>query len=1296
MPKVPALLPSESIIIRNGRKGIVLSSSGMFIPVVLTASDDDPEGMVSSFYDVADLPPGWRVLDVQDVSREPAARLATKAAQNTARSCSETSKKSGTSASSFKSKLSKLTKGSRQNSAKSIPSSKHSTTNGDCGTHGGKSATSVSGSVAGSVASKAASSAANAMLNAGTKLVGKLTGKKETVAHHGSLVGGPHNPTESFARRKRQLVPSVLRTLDADRLGKATKQKHLTVATLAETIRAAIMYAFFLTTFSIVAFSTRSSSDFWANHAMKQLFVDGTFFFGSVTHEKTLHDVHFAPQFFQWLEGPFLEKISVPEIGSPERFVAGYNRIIGPVRLRQLRVQAGSCSIPSMFDGTIDTCYAPYTAAKHETAPFGPPESPLQWRYTSTDELDGMTATGMFATYSGGGYVVDLPLNATLAQQVVADLRHDGWVDRATRAVFVDMSCFNANTRSLISMRLLFEFLPTGGIMPHPTLRVLRPLLYEGTSDYVRALFEAFFVAYVLYYVVQEARELRRARKDRRLAKYWQDQWNILDWAVAGLAVGMILMRVYVFSHTLRIFEQVRGMASEDEYINLQPLMWQLQQLLNINALTALLLFLKFFKFLAVVPQMDLLFATIRTAGLELLLFSILFSIVILGFAMAFYMAFGLDVHGYRSISNALLSLFQMVLGIFDYDELWESNRILAPLLFTMFVILVVLILMNIFLAILNDAFAAVSERQKRAQNLGGIFKALFFKKVLRRQMDEMLADIDKAATLHNNEALMDKIDYNGDGFLDAGELEQLLRQTKLYEHFSVKELMQRFDTDGDGKLSGNEIAEMNDALLRKRRHVDMQLAAQLSPRTRAKVASIFGQHENNDGDGGSGGGEDGGENVHMGSLSTSELRDAIEEMGYEVSDGQLDSLMKEFDADNSSALDLLEFTALMARMLGYRELPSEQHKLLRKVFAYVDTDNDGHISPDELRAIVSRFGLRMPASQLDMFVAEFDADNDGKINVTEFVNIMSKLHGRLGITTNPALVAKDLQITVRKLEQLVQTNMTRTTQSIEALVAEAKLNTPTETANALANKIIRTAPGANAATAAANAATAAAKAAAALRAPAVCGSAAAATIAAQKVSAPAVMVPNDDDGAAAAAIVDDGGLGSCIVAANASAKAATPTKGRHRHGGGGRSKKSPGSKSKPGRLLRGGGDGDVSGRSGGGGRSGRSEGADDEADDEVISLGVFPPVVPSAVLALGDKRQPVADVSKGCGPVRGRSPGRSPGRISTGRRGSGRGGAGSSSPTGHRSPSGGGNAKGRSVRSARTQSPASPSMLIC
>ena len=160
----------------------------------------------------------------------------------------------------------------------------------------------------------------------------------------------------------------------------------------------------------------------------------------------------------------------------------------------------------------------------------------------------------------------------------------------------------------------------------------------------------------------------------------------------------VVLLRVYAFRHTLQVKTRIEAMSTDAEYVNLQPLMFQLQQVQNLNALCALLLIIKVFKFLAVIPQMNLLFGTLAVAGLELLLFSLLFSIVILGFAMAFYLAFGLDVHGYRSITSSLISLFEFVLGIFDYDELFRSNRVLAPILFSGFAVLVILILMNIFL----------------------------------------------------------------------------------------------------------------------------------------------------------------------------------------------------------------------------------------------------------------------------------------------------------------------------------------------------------------------------------------------------------------------------------------------------------------------------------------------------------------------------------------------------------------------------------------------------------------------
>ena len=140
--------------------------------------------------------------------------------------------------------------------------------------------------------------------------------------------------SETFVRKKhtRQLAQGALRKLESDEMFKEQKEKQLTEAKLIETIRGTIGYLFFVMIFTVVAFTTRNSSEYWANAAMRGKFVDDAFFFGEATHEKTLHDVQFVPLFYDWLGGQFLETVTNVELGGESGYLNGYNRIIGPVR----------------------------------------------------------------------------------------------------------------------------------------------------------------------------------------------------------------------------------------------------------------------------------------------------------------------------------------------------------------------------------------------------------------------------------------------------------------------------------------------------------------------------------------------------------------------------------------------------------------------------------------------------------------------------------------------------------------------------------------------------------------------------------------------------------------------------------------------------------------------------------------------------------------------------------------------------------------------------------------------------
>lgn len=69
----------------------------------------------------------------------------------------------------------------------------------------------------------------------------------------------------------------------------------------------------------------------------------------------------------------------------------------------------------------------------------------ISWIYTSEKDLNGSSHWGMIATYSGAGYYLDLSRTREETAAQVASLKKNGWLDRGTRATFIDFSVYNAN-----------------------------------------------------------------------------------------------------------------------------------------------------------------------------------------------------------------------------------------------------------------------------------------------------------------------------------------------------------------------------------------------------------------------------------------------------------------------------------------------------------------------------------------------------------------------------------------------------------------------------------------------------------------------------------------------------------------------------------------------------------------------------------------------------------------------------------------------------------------------------------
>ncbi|TYH92765.1 hypothetical protein ES332_A13G206400v1 [Gossypium tomentosum] len=67
----------------------------------------------------------------------------------------------------------------------------------------------------------------------------------------------------------------------------------------------------------------------------------------------------------------------------------------------------------------------------------------------------------------------------------------------------------------------------------------------------------------------------------------------------------------------------------------------------------------------------------------------------------------------------------------------------------------------------------------------------------------------------------------------------------------------------------------------------------------------------------------------------------------------------------------------------------AEAEDELKEAFRVFDKDQDGYISPYELRLVMMNIGEKLTDEELEQMIREADLDRDGQVNYEEFVRMM-------------------------------------------------------------------------------------------------------------------------------------------------------------------------------------------------------------------------------------------------------------------------------------------------------------------
>jgi len=99
----------------------------------------------------------------------------------------------------------------------------------------------------------------------------------------------------------------------------------------------------------------------------------------------------------------------------------------------------------------------------------------------SESELDGTSFNGEISEYGGGGYTQELPNSHSESLEVIQYLKDNLWIDRATRAVFIDFTVYNANINLFCVVRYITRIDSLWTLEVHVLARFVRSSV--GLSD---------------------------------------------------------------------------------------------------------------------------------------------------------------------------------------------------------------------------------------------------------------------------------------------------------------------------------------------------------------------------------------------------------------------------------------------------------------------------------------------------------------------------------------------------------------------------------------------------------------------------------------------------------------------------------------------------------------------------------------------------------------------------------------------------------------------------------------------
>lgn len=427
----------------------------------------------------------------------------------------------------------------------------------------------------------------------------------------------------------------------------------------------------------------------------------------------------FAPLMFiqgtSWAEGHEEDPLLVAASYDYPRWERGYwlhyNRIVGGIRFRQERSEDVVCdSVPELLRFYAKTCvggdkykiYPELPDAAYMAEPQG-----AFWLWIQEDLDD----------------VLDL-LQAKEAEEF--------WLDNRTMKIEIAIPAYNSEMAVYCYLTINLYFSRGGHIWKRVIPMSTSAQWFNGITNIISDF--AWFSCLV-YLTLSELRVIQKtltASGWRGIRKEYLEFWIIVDWV--SVIFGYLIAAIFFLRvrGSSQLNSELQALAGINEVLNQEEYRAQattftdlleneVMAMYNFRTLIGtypLLIMIRLFKAFAAQPRLSIVTKTLSSSAVDLVHFLLVFLSIFFSYAVAGIVLFGREVDGFTTPGRAVVTCFRTMMGDFDWDELSQVGRWEAGVWFITFMIIIVLLMLNMLLAIVMDAYSEQKELLREAKPL--------------------------------------------------------------------------------------------------------------------------------------------------------------------------------------------------------------------------------------------------------------------------------------------------------------------------------------------------------------------------------------------------------------------------------------------------------------------------------------------------------------------------------------------------------------------------------------------------